>query len=177
VDKLAGIITGNMSMDQKNVLALLELIQLANDDISTEDKIYRTLGTLIEIFDSDYGALFTVKGKNNRIERSYIRQKTMPGWIQEETYNEKVVDKTIKSKTGLYMVDWDNINVIDSKTGDPILHSILVVPIVMGRDVRALVYLSCPIICKEYSSNDLNFLNTLGEIIKGIIHQMPDIKD
>lgn len=177
MDKLAGIITGNMSIDQKNVLTILELIQLANDEVSIEDKIYRTLGTLIEIFDSDYGALLTFTEKNNRIENSYIRQRTVPGWTQEETYNQKVVDKTVKTKIGLYMVDWDTINVIDSNTGEPILHSILVAPIVMERNVRALLYLSCSIIRKEYNSNDLNFLNTLGEIVKGIICQISDTSD
>lgn len=172
MDKLAGIITGNMSMDQKNILSLLELIQLVNDETSTDDKIYRTLGTLMEMFDSDYGVLLTCTEKNNRIGNSYIRQRSVPGWIEEEVYNKNIVDKIIKSKTGLYMVDWDNIDVTDPKTGEPILHSILVSPIVMGKDVRAVLYLSCPIIRKEYSSNDLNFLNTFGEIIKGIIQQI-----
>ncbi len=169
MDKLSGIITGNIAADQKNVLAILELIQLTNENISLQDKIYRSIGILIEIFDADYGMLLTFAGRNKKASKSFIRQRTLPGWVHEENYNKRITDKVIKSKNGMYMVDWENTNDIDPKTGEPILHSILTVPLISEHNVNALIYLSCPIIRKEFNSNDYNFLSTLTDIIKGII--------
>jgi len=35
------------------------------------------------------------------------------------------------------MVDWDNANVIDLQTGETVLNSILVEPILRGKEVKA----------------------------------------
>ncbi|GAE87673.1 GGDEF domain-containing protein [Acetivibrio straminisolvens] len=169
MDKLAGIISGNVMHDQRNVLALLEIVRLSNEIMSFEDKIYRVLGSIIDTFDSEYGVLVTCQEQSCRILKVYARKSTVPGWVEEECYNKKIVDKVLKQKTGAYLVDWDNVNVLDSQTGEPILNSIVVEPILRGKDVKGALYLSCPISRKEYGFNELNFLGTLGNIISGIL--------
>jgi len=38
MDKLAGIISGNVTHDQRNVLALLEIVRLSNETMLFDDK-------------------------------------------------------------------------------------------------------------------------------------------
>jgi len=57
---------------------------------------------------------------------------------------QKIVDKVLKQKAGAYMVDWDNANVIDLQTGETVLNSILVEPILRGKEVKGVLYLSRP---------------------------------
>ena len=47
-DRLAGIISGNTNQDQRNVLAILDIIDLTKSNIPKEDKIFEFLGRLIE---------------------------------------------------------------------------------------------------------------------------------
>ncbi|HOM01361.1 MAG TPA: diguanylate cyclase [Acetivibrio sp.] len=169
MDKLAGIISGNVTHDQRNVLTLLEIVKLSNEIMPLEDKIYRVLGTIIDTFDAEYGVLITCQNQSLKTLKIYARKSTVPGWVEEECYNKKIVDKALKQKTGAYLVDWDNVNVLDSQTGEPILNSIVVEPIFRGKDVNGVLYLSRPINRKEYGFNELNFLSALGNIISGIL--------
>lgn len=169
MDKLAGIVSGNIMHDQRNVLALLEIVRLSNEIMPMVDKIYRALGIIIDTFDSEYGILITCQEQSCKILKVYARKSTITGFVDEESYNRKIVDKVLKQKTGAYLVDWDNINVIDPETGEPILHSIVVEPILKGKDVKGVLYLSCPINRKEYGFNELNFLGALGNVISGIL--------
>lgn len=176
MDKLAGIISGNVMQDQRNVLAMLDIMRFSNESMPVEDKIYKALGTIIDIFDCEYGILITCQSQSIKISRAFTRKSTVSGWVNDESYNRKIVEKVIKSKTGTYMVDWDNINIIDHETGEPILHSIVVEPILKGKDVKGVLYLSCPISRKEYGFNELNFLGAIGNIISGILSS-PQVKD
>ncbi|MFZ5988857.1 MAG: diguanylate cyclase [Bacillota bacterium] len=169
MDKLAGIITGNVVQDQRNVLAMLEIIRLTNESLPQEDRIYKILGTIIDIFESECGILTACSGPNNKHVKTYARKSTVSDWVNEESYNRKIIDKALKSKSGSYMVDWDNVNIIDPETGEPILHSILVEPIIKGKNVIGVLYLSCPISRKEYGFNELNFLGVIANIIAGIL--------
>ena len=169
MDKLAGIISGNVTHDQRNVLALLEIVRLSNETMLFDDKIYRVLGTIIDTFDAEYGVLIVCQEQNPKTLKVYARKSTVPGWVEEECYNKKIVDKVLKQKAGAYMVDWDNANVIDLQTGETVLNSILVEPILRGKEVKGVLYLSRPINRKEYGFNELNFLSALGNVISGIL--------
>ncbi|WP_010252459.1 diguanylate cyclase [Acetivibrio cellulolyticus] len=174
MDKLAGIITGNVVQDQRNVLAMLEIIQLVNENIGLSDKIYKILGVIMEIFDSEYGMLLTVSGVNNGIGNVYTRKRSVLGWQDGENYSRKIVEKVVKTNSGVYIVDWDDIEIIDSETGEPVFNSILAEPIIKKKSIRGILYLSCPISRKEYGFSELNFLGVIGNMLSGIITHKAD---
>jgi len=89
MDKLAGIISGNVTHDQRNVLALLEIVRLSNETMLFDDKIYRVLGTIIDTFDAEYGVLIVCQEQNPKTLKVYARKSTVPGWVEEECYNKK----------------------------------------------------------------------------------------
>lgn len=169
MDSLAGIITGNVVQDQRNVLAILEINNIINSKISTEEKIYSILKKLTDIFEAEYCVLIKVLNSGSKKYKTYTHQKATFQLNNEDNYNQKIVEKAIKTQTGTYLLDWDNVNIIDSESGEPILNSVMVEPVIKNKSVKAVLYLSCSMTQKEYGFNELNFLSALGNIISPII--------
>ncbi|OPZ94617.1 MAG: Response regulator PleD [Firmicutes bacterium ADurb.Bin419] len=169
MDKLAGIVTGNIVKDQKNVLSILEIVQIANERIAVEEKIQKLLNSLLETFGSDFGAILLVSGNSNRISKIYSTKNQRTQLPDDNYLNKKIIEKALKSKAGSYQVDWDNINSLKLDSVEQVLNSILVEPVLLENEITAILYFSCTIDKKEYGFNELNFLSVVGNILKGFI--------
>ncbi|WP_077370046.1 diguanylate cyclase [Anaerosalibacter sp. Marseille-P3206] len=164
-DRLAGIISGNTVQDQRNVLAIMDIIDLYNKDLNKNEKIYEFLGRIIEIVDAEYGMLILIDEENEY----YSRQRFISGWIENVKYNQKIINRAIKNKKGEFLIDWDNINDIDILSGTPNWQSIIVIPLVKSDIVKGVVYLSVPIKEKEFDYNCYNLVNTICGVFLPVI--------
>lgn len=164
-DRLAGIISGNTVHDQRNVLAIMDVIDLNNMDLPREDKIYEFLGRLIESVDAEYGMFILLDEK----DKLYSRQRFEPNWIKNIKYNKKIIDRVIKNKKGEFLIDWENIKDIDILSGTPNWQSLIVIPLVISDIVKGVVYLTVPIKEKEFDYNNYNLVNTICEVFLSII--------
>jgi len=61
VDKLAGIITGDLDSDNRNVLALMDVIELIKESSSLEDKAFIFLARVLETIDGEYEAYYLLE--------------------------------------------------------------------------------------------------------------------
>ncbi|MCB2297929.1 diguanylate cyclase [Clostridium tagluense] len=166
-DRLTGIISGNTIQDHRNVLAMIELIELTNINIAREDKIYNLLGRIIEITEAQKGILF-IMDKDNIIDK-YSRKIFKNEWMDIHTYNENIIKSVIKSKQGVCKIDWDTITEYDTVTGVPNWQSVMVIPLIQGDIVKGVLYLTESTVTKEFGFEDFNFVNTLGKIIVPIL--------
>ncbi|MFT5875560.1 MAG: diguanylate cyclase (GGDEF)-like protein [Clostridium sp.] len=166
-DKLTGIISGNELQDHRNVLAMIELIELININVSREDKIYSLLGRIIEITEAQNGILFIMENEN--ITCKYSRRILKNEWMNIDTYNEKIIKSVIDSKQGLCKIDWDTITEYDAITGVPNWQSVMAIPLIQGDKVKGVLYLTESTQEKEFGFDDFNFVNTLGKIIVPIL--------
>lgn len=166
-DRLAGIVTGNTLQDYRNVLAMIELVELVKEDTTVTEKIYKLLGRVIEITEVQYGMLFIIN--DDRIVEKYGRKKFHEGWIDVKRYNEKILKNVIKERQGIYRVDWDDIIEYDSLTGSPDWQSIIVVPIIKSGKIKGVLYLTVSTKIKEFDFNHFNFVKTLGDIIAAVL--------
>jgi len=166
-DRLAGIISGNTLQDHRNVLAMIELIELININTRREDKIYSLLGRIIEITEAQKGILFIMKDDN--IIDKYSRKIFKNEWMDTDTYNEKIIKSVITSKQGVFKIDWDTITEYDTVTGVPNWQSVMVIPLIQGDIVKGVLYLTEATQTKEFGFEDFNFVNTLGKIIVPIL--------
>ena len=166
-DRLTGIISGNAIQDHRNVLAMIELIELTNMDKSREDKIYSLLGRILEITEAQKGILFIME--NDNIIDKYSRKILENEWIDIDTYNENIIKSVIYSKQGVYKIDWDIITEYDTVTGVPNWQSVMVIPLIQGDIVKGILYLTESTLTKEFTFEDFNFVNTLGKIIVPIL--------
>lgn len=166
-DRLTGIISGNVIQDHRNVLAMIELIELININITREDKIYSLLGRIIEITEAQKGILFIV-GNDNVLEK-YSRKIFKNQWIDIPTYNEDIIKSVIHSKHGVCKIDWDVITEYDTVTGVPNWQSVMAIPLIKNDTVKGVLYLTESTQKKEFGFEDFNFVNALGKIIVPIL--------
>jgi diguanylate cyclase (GGDEF)-like protein len=166
-DRLTGIISGNAIQDHRNVLAMIELIELININVPREDKIYSLLGRIIEITEAQKGILFIMD--DEVIIDKYSRKIFKKEWIDIDTYNQDIIKTVIDSKQGVYKIDWDTITEYDTVTGVPNWQSVMVIPLTQGDTVKGILYLTESTQTKEFSFDDFNFVSTLGKIIVPIL--------
>ncbi|MCB2290383.1 diguanylate cyclase [Clostridium sp. CS001] len=166
-DRLTGIISGNVIQDHRNVLAMIELIELINIDKTREDKIYNLLGRIIEITEAQKGILF-ILDNDNCLEK-YSRKVFENQWINIETYNKDIIQSVTNSKQGVCKIDWDIITEYDTVTGVPNWQSIMVIPLIRDDVVKGILYLTESTQTKEFGVEDFNFASTLGKIIVPIL--------
>lgn len=168
IDKLAGIVTGNTVQDNRIVLAMVEIIELIKRDISRINKYFLMLGRLIEITESKDGSLILLNGDRS-IRQIYTRERFIEDWIDKNKINEDLINRVIENKTGEYLIDWEQIDEIDSLTGNPEWHSVIVVPIISSGVVKGILQLSVPIKEKEFDYNVFNFVNVISDIASILI--------
>lgn len=161
-DKLTGIVTGNTVQDSRNVLVILDIIELIKQETIIENKIFNYLGRVIEITESDYGMFFIVEDKV--IKKEYARKIFEDRWAEPRSYNAETVNSVIANKQGIYMIDWDETPKLDSVTGIPEWNSISVVPLIKNGEVKGILYLTVSTKKKEFKFEEFNFINTLGEL-------------
>lgn len=166
-DRLAGIVSGNMIQDNRNVLAMIELIELIKEDISKEDKIYKLLGRIIEISEAQNGMLFIVE--NGKIINKYGRKKFEDNWVDVKRCNSLILSDVICEKQGVYRVDWDDISEFDPLTGTPDWQSVIVTPLIKSQEIKGILYLTVSTRVKEFDFNHFNFVNILGDITAAIL--------
>lgn len=166
-DKLAGILTGDFSIDHRNVLAMVEMIESIKYSKNKEERIYDILGHVIEISDAKKGAIFIVENKS--ITKVYAREKVDEKWLHEFNYNKEVIEDFIGRTRGDYFIDWNEIAEIDSFTGIPNWNSLIIIPLNKDGVQKGILMLSVPINEKEFDFGTFNLVDSLAGIIATMI--------
>ncbi|KAB3532876.1 diguanylate cyclase [Alkaliphilus pronyensis] len=170
VDKLAGIVTGNIVQDQRNVLVLAEAIEIITEEGSREEKIYTLLGRLIEILEAEDGILFIVK--DNQVTTQYARKRFLDDWIRNYTFNNKLIEKVMQTKQGEYLIDWEDVSHIDLFTGTPNWKSVIITPIIFDGELRGIIYLSVAVKEKEFDFSGYNLAKLTSNILGAVIAEI-----
>ena len=166
-NKLSGIVSGNVVQDSRNVLAMVELIETVKSDCDLETKIYNALGRIIETTEAKNGMLFIIN--ENKITQRFERRNLKEDWAEVVGFSEGIIENVIIDKQGICTIDWNCIIDYDLVTEMPNWNSALVVPIIKSGVVKGILYLTVPIKVKEFKFEDLNFVNTLGQLLVGMI--------
>ncbi|WDV47286.1 diguanylate cyclase [Clostridiaceae bacterium M8S5] len=168
LDKLAGIVSGNIVNDQRNVLVMIEIIDLLKRELSKKDKIYLALGRLIEIVEAYSGVLITLN-KEKYTKDIYSRKRFTDDWIEYPNINKKIIEKIIKTRRGEFLIDWENIEEKELFTGNPNWFSLILVPIIFEGKLKGILQLSVPLNEKEFDYETYNFVSIIGEIMSGML--------
>ncbi|MTI48591.1 MAG: diguanylate cyclase [Firmicutes bacterium] len=168
LDRLVGIVSGNTVQDQRNILAMVEIIDLIKEKACKKDKIYRFLGRLIEIVEGKQGALFIIEEDKN-ISEVFAREIFKEEWINEFRYNGEVINRVVNKGEGEFLIDWEDVENINVLTGTPNWQSIIVTPLIDQGRTKGVLLISVPIKEKEFDYNTYNFVRTVGDIMAAII--------
>ncbi|MEK6266100.1 MAG: GGDEF domain-containing protein, partial [Clostridium sp.] len=166
-NKLSGIISGNVVQDSRNVLAMIELIEIIKHESDLETQIFSVLGRIIETTEAQNGMYFMVS--EDEITKKFGRKIFDENWTGVRGYSGDIIKSVVSEKQGICTIDWDSIIDYDLVTGMPNWNSVLVVPIIKSGIVSAILYLTVPIKVKEFKFEDLNFVSVLGQLLVGIM--------
>ncbi len=165
IDKLAGIISGNLVEDQRKVETMLEVLELQRStELKLEEKLFNFLGRIIEVSEAQIGIIFEL-GEAGEIKNKLARKKFISKAVEEEYYNEELVKHCMENETGEYRVDWNSYPGLDNVTGTPDWQSIMVVPMSIGGRLAGVLYLSVSIKTKEFDAGEYNYIKTLCDIL------------
>ncbi|MGV8145598.1 MAG: diguanylate cyclase [Alkaliphilus sp.] len=162
-DKLAGIITGNSIQDQRNMLAIIETLEVMVDKKSSKNKMFIALGRLIEVIEAEEGVILFVE--ESIIKGKIGRKRFVEGVYEDVNYNESLISKSIETKKGDFLIDWENISHIDILTGTPNWKSVIVSPIIVDDELKGIVQLSVSAKEKEFDFNTFNFTKLMCNIM------------
>jgi diguanylate cyclase (GGDEF)-like protein len=168
IDKLAGIISGNLVEDQRRVETMLEVLELQRStELTVGEKLFHFLGRIIEVSEAQTGIIFDV-GEDGEIKNKIVRKKFIDTEVEEEYYNKEAVADCIETQTGEYKVDWNSYPGLDSVTGMPDWQSIMTVPMTKLGRLQGVLYLSSSIKAKEFDAGQYNFIKTLCDFLSTI---------
>ncbi len=165
IDKLAGIVSGELIRDQRSVETLLEIVQLSRKrELSAEEKIFQFLGRVIEAAEADFGIILRLNLKGD-VQSALFRKKLMDRQSEDLYYSSEILSRCHVNNRGEYLIDWGNYPGMDKTTGMPDWQSVIVTPIQTGAEEKVMLYLSVSLRNKEFTSDVYNFIKTLCEII------------
>jgi len=169
LDKLAGIITGNVVEDQRNVLVLVNAIDMISKQGTIDSKLYELLGIVMDVLEAEEGMVFELDKKNTKIRHQYLRKRLTEGWVSDLKYNKKLIDRVINTKQGEYLIDWEDISSIDVLTGSPNWKSVITVPIIHNGEITAIIYFTALTKHREFDYNSYNLVKLTSSIIAALL--------
>lgn len=162
-DKLAGVLTGNTSIDNRNLLVTLDMIDLGISSMSFKDKVFLLLGRTLDTIDGEYATLLLID--DNGHPKPYGSRKRLNSqWINTPILNMDKINEVIKNKQKLYLIDWDNTQNISPLTGVPNWQSIMVIPLIKQDILKGIMYISVPLDEIEFDFDSSNLTKLLCNI-------------
>jgi diguanylate cyclase (GGDEF)-like protein len=169
IDRLAGIISGDIVEDQRKVETMLEILELQRDSHEKlEENMFKFLGRIIEVSEAQTGGIFYIKETEEgelRIGKKLLRKRLVDIAIDEAYYNENILQKCMDDMEGEYQIDWNGYSGIDPLTGMPDWQSVIAVPMIDRGKIKGIVYLSVSIKNKEFDADTYNYVKTLSDIM------------
>jgi len=165
-DKLAGILTGNISNDTRNVQAMVDILELLRTTDSKDNKLFSVLTTLIDITQATKGAIVEIEGDD--IKHVYAREKGYDEW-QPVELDMDIIEQYMNKDSGDYFINWNKVSEMNSLGGKPNWKSMIVMPLKEQEQIRGMIILSVPISIKEFDFSAFNFVNSVSGVVMKII--------
>lgn len=166
-DKLAGILTGNISSDTRNVQALVDILSQLEGSLSAEEKIKNTFITLLDITEAE-AISFVSYDETGSMEKVITKKKGYDTLIDELYINERLLKNFRGTSQSQYFIDWEESVSYDEMTNIPNWKSY----IVLSYDEpnrRGILAISVPIHDKELDFSNFNFVETLKSVLSYIL--------
>ena len=163
MDKLAGVLTGNTSIDNTNLLNILDMIDLGIEAITFKEKAHLFLGRTLDTIDGEYATLLLLE--DDKVATPYCsRVRLNTQWIKTPMINMGKINEIIKKGEGEYFIDWDDTENVCPITGVPNWKSIIIIPLINMGVTKGALYITVPLDEKEFDFNSFNLTKVLCNI-------------
>lgn len=163
VDRLAGILSGNINTDQRNVLAILDVLNITKSKRKKEDKIFEFLGRVIETIEAERCSFIEINQDMN-ISHIYSRSRLNQEWVPNPYINLEIVKSVINNKKGEFLIDWENNYEKESVLNKPNWQSVMAISLIDNGQIKGVGYMNVPIKEKEFDYNSYNLAKILWDI-------------
>ena len=150
-------------------MAILDVIQIANENINYTEKVFAFLGRVIEVLEAEKCALIEFDDSNKKIVNSYARSRLNLRWVEPDFINENIVEKILHKGEGEFLIDWESISEKNLNLNMPDWQSVIAIPLISNNQIKALVYITVPIKEKEFDYNNYNLAKALCDIFSTIL--------
>lgn len=165
-DKLAGILTGSTEGDNRNILAMMDIIELIKEKSDLKHKVFEFLGRLLDVIEAEQATLINFSNNNPEY---YTRIKFNDDWVETPFLNKEIINRVKHSKKGDFLIDWENLEDLDSLSGIPNWESIIVLPLIKEGVLKGIIYLSVPLKTKEFDFDSYNLAKCFANIFSSIL--------
>ena len=166
-DKLAGILTGNISSDTRNVQALTDILAQLENTRNKMDRIKDTFITLLDITEAE--EICFIKYDNAWQPVEVVSKKKGHDVLNDEVYiNQRLLDQFKNTSESLYFIDWEESVSYDEMTNIPNWKSYIVL-CYNEPNRKGILAISVPIHEKELDFSNYNFVETLKLVISYIL--------
>lgn len=160
-DRLAGIFTGNVITDTKNILSFIDTVSLIRHSIPKTKRLQICLEKIIDTVGVDSG-IFIRPAINKKSKNKF---KLIPDKKPEFIINNEFISKVMDEKQELCTIDWKNISGKNEVSGMPNWNSALLVPVLFKGELKAIIYLVVEIRKRQFGAEDLNLTNLFANLI------------
>lgn len=165
-DKLAGILSGNVSNDARVIKAMIDLVDLISENRSPQEKIETALGTILDITEGQEAALVIGNRSDWKI---YERRRGVEALFETTMLSESLINDFFKNEQDDYFIYWDDISEIDRVTGMPNWKSYIVSPLVKNGVELGMIVVRVLIKEKEFEFKHYNFVKHLTSVVASIL--------
>lgn len=170
LNKLAGILTGNINKDNVNISAVINVAELIENKISKSEKIAEFTNIILGVVEAEYSTFIEFQN-GDRYDAPLYKTKirNLAEWVKTPRLNMDIIQRVVENKKGEFLIDWDDSTAQDPFTEEPIWQSLLVLPLIKNGIVLGLIYLSVPLKEKEFNIEDFNLGNLLSNIFTAVL--------
>lgn len=165
-DKLAGILSGNVSNDARVIKAMIDLVDLISEKRTPQEKIETALGIILDITEGQEAVLVVGQREKWSI---FERRRGVEALFETTTLSESLIDDFFKNEQDDYFIYWDDIEEIDRVTGMPNWKSYIVSPLVKNGEELGMIVVRVLIKEKEFEFKHYNFVKHLTSVVASIL--------
>ncbi len=165
-DKLAGILSGNISKDTRNVQAIVNVLGIIRELCSPSERMAVYMDNLIDVTEATQGTVLIYK--DGILNRWYGKVKGSVDWLEQIPFDLTSLTEFANKEQGEYYINWNDLDDIDLESGIPKWKSIICVPQKLDFGEKAVMIFSVPISEKEFDFADYNFVSTMSGLLNTI---------
>lgn len=166
MDALAGIVSGDVARDQRNLRALLEAIEIARSPLEPMDYLSRTLDKVLELTRGERALLFLGDSTDAVELRAARIRGVTPGKLDDLRYSTTTVRSAVEDRRAI--CNLDAADGVWKKPGPSAsienlrLKTVMCVPLVRDDKLLGAVYVDDKAAAREFTQGDLSALEALG---------------
>lgn len=166
-DKLAGILSGNISKDTRNIQAMVNMLSAIRDQREPQERALVFLNNVMDITEATQSMILVFNGTTLR--KWYGRDKGSQTWLETLNFDNLTLNEFCHKEQGEYYINWNDLEDVELESGVPKWKSVIFLPQKMDNGEKAVLLLSVPIAEKEFDFADFNFVSSMGGLLTTLL--------